>query len=236
MINIISIDVAIKSLALSVISYDTNYCFHVRNIINKCDDMLKTDLNIPILITILDELNTRIDNIYTIEYMNVVDIIPEKKIKDTDIVYRTQQLIKYLKQFDEWFINYLNNKGMLDDPVYVLIEYQMVTNDKSRGIASQLLYHFLSYNMPHIEVHMVGPSLKNTICICPELHYNFFVDKYMNNYDANKNHSKSNFITIMKHKNMDIPDTINKKNYDDIGDSILMSLAWYHKYIYKVMN
>ena len=40
---------------------------------------------------------------------------------------------------------------------------------------------------------IVGPSLKNKINLDKSKDYHFFLNKYVNNYDANKNHSKHNF-------------------------------------------
>jgi len=54
-----------------------------------------------------------------------------------------------------------------------------------------------------------------------------FLNKYMNNYTANKNHTKTNFLYYLKQNNLlELLNNINKKNYDDISDSFIQAIAY----------
>ena len=117
----------------------------------------------------------------------------------------------------------------------------MGPNDKSRNVCSQILYHYCNTdfnfnsvtdlicdkNIYKYNVEIVGPSLKNKINMDIEKPYSYFINKYAKAYDANKAHSKNNFLYWTKYKNIEymIKD-IKKKNLDDIADSCNMILAW----------
>lgn len=244
---VVSCDVATKSLAISIIEYNTNfeseiiknyedYKLSKNNILNEIESLRKKTkqekteqekINQKIL-EIFENYNTLLKNIINIQnnkikikYLEVKDLIPGKKLKDTNTVIRTTNLYNYLNEVIDPIIKlYEKNK------LIFLIEYQMGPNDKSRVISSQLLYHFTKYKS---DIHLVGPSLKNKIIIGnnKNLLYSTFIEKYKSNYTANKNHSKANFLEIIKIlKNENLILNINKKNIDDIADSVLMSITW----------
>lgn len=242
--HIISFDVATKSLATSIIYYNLNITSIIENKLNdynfKKKNILKiinrknTEIheknkymNILLLnyIQLLDIISDLYTNKITIENLDVVDLIPGKKVKETTIIERTQLLQIYLITIDK-----LIEKYCLDTPKIFLIEYQMGPNDKSRVISSQILYHFTKYckNDNINKIYLVGPSLKNKIIIGgSDANYSNFLEKYSTNYTANKNHSKYNFLKLLKYlKKENIIKNIKPKNIDDIADSTLMSLAY----------
>lgn len=238
---IIGIDVATKSLAISVIKYKSNkivqeemnlaienYKSYKKIFINNKSCKNPND-SLNNLLKKYQELLECINSLLCpieILFVDVKDLIPDKKLKDTNILERTNNLRDYLNDIDKK-ISELNIPIKNLD---ILIEYQMGPNDKSRVISSQLLYHFSKYSSANIE--LVGPSLKNSIFFKnnEESHYSKFLEKYSTNYSANKAHSKYLFLELLKNigKN-EIISNIKKKNIDDIADSVLMSISWLKK-------
>jgi hypothetical protein len=223
--NIISFDVATKSLAVSIINYDTN-------IGNKIDELFNNfkkyegKNNLLVLQEyekLIDDVTTLYDNKISIKYLDVKDLIPDKQLKDTTAVERSNALFNYLTKLDKIILDYTDENDLV-----FLIEYQMGPNDKSRAISSQIMYHCMRYYNGS-NIHLVGPSLKNKLIIdkSDESKYSSFIGKYKSNYSANKNHSKHNFLVLLKKlKSEKLIQHISKKNIDDIADSVLMSIAW----------
>lgn len=238
---IIGIDVATKSLAISIIKYKSNkivqeemnlaienYKSYKKTFINN-KSCKNPDESLNNLLKKYQELLECTNSLLCpieILFVDVKDLIPDKKLKDTNILERTNNLRDYLNDIDKK-ISELNIPIKNLD---ILIEYQMGPNDKSRVISSQLLYHFSKYSSANIE--LVGPSLKNSIFFKnnEESHYSKFLEKYSTNYSANKAHSKYLFLELLKNigKN-EIISNIKKKNIDDIADSVLMSISWLKK-------
>ena len=115
-------------------------------------------------------------------------------------------------------------------PSLVLVEYQMSANDKSRCISQQIVYHYIDI----CEVVLVGPSLKNKICLSADgsLEHATFMEKYSSKYTANKNHTKANFLYWLASNNCSclIADNkIKKKNIDDIADAFMQILGYFNQ-------
>lgn len=233
---IIGIDVATKSLAISIIKYKSNKIVQeemnlaIKNY-RKYKKTIKKTLNEELnnLLKKYQELLEFTNSLLCpieILFVDVKDLIPDKKLKDTNILERTNNLRKYLNEIDKKISELNISEKNLD----ILIEYQMGPNDKSRVISAQLLYHFSKYSTANIE--LVGPSLKNSLFFKnnEESHYSKFLEKYSTNYSANKAHSKYLFLELLKNiGKSDIINDIKKKNIDDISDSVLMSIAWLKK-------
>lgn len=78
-----------------------------------------------------------------------------------------------------------------------------------------------------LSIEIIGPSLKNKIDLIKDKPYSTFIQKYTKSYDANKAHSKANFLHWIKVKKVEhMIKGIKKSNIDDIADSVMMSLAW----------
>ena len=86
-----------------------------------------------------------------------------------------------------------------------------------------------NYNQGALRVYRFNSGSWNQLGndIIGEKPYSYFINKYAKAYDANKAHSKNNFLYWTKYKNIEymIKD-IKKKNLDDIADSCNMILAW----------
>ena len=232
MINI-SIDTATKSLAVSIIEYrlDTTssiadlYSVYKRTIrqIDQIDQIDQSIQRAELFIKLLDDVNIILDNTVKIHHLDVVDLIPNKKVAETDIIYRSEKLYTYLKTLDRVLEPFMN----MDKPVIFLLEYQMGPNIQSSAVSNQLIYHFTKYNK---EIKLIGPSLKNKISLGPDLYYSNFVEKYKTLYAANKNHTKANFLKFLELTgNTDKISHIKKSNVDDIADSVCMSLVYMEK-------
>ncbi|MGL5935452.1 MAG: hypothetical protein ACRCZI_07490 [Cetobacterium sp.] len=244
--NIISFDTATKSLAISFIKYNINYKQELNDLYKEYKSKkfnTKNSKSVDELLLIIDNYNKLLQNAINvldsriiIKHLIVVDLIPDKKIAETDAIYRTQKLHEFMHtEFDSMLRKYVN-----DEHMQFLLEYQMGPNIKSNAISTQLIYHLMKYSKDnnYKGIELVGPSLKNKVYIGDNQHSNF-IEKYKTNYAANKNHTKTNFlalIDILKKnatRNNNIEDinieNIKKKNIDDIADSVFMSLAFIFK-------
>lgn len=114
---------------------------------------------------------------------------------------------------------------LLPDDTTVLIEYQMNANQKSNAIYNMIIYHYCKY-----EIVIMKPALKNQITLRDDLPLARFLGLASNNYQANKNHSKFNFlyfIHLFEHK--DKIAHIKNKNLDDIADTFMQMCAYLKK-------
>lgn len=105
----------------------------------------------------------------------------------------------------------------------VLVEKQPPTkNTPSTGIMYQLLLYFAAYKL-----EIISPRKKLQICFSGELEYGNFVAKYSRSYEANKAHSKANFLYFLRIFGMEyIISGVKKKNYDDLADAFMQCIAY----------
>ena len=244
MVNIISIDIANKSLAVSII----NYNLQINNDVQKVYDdfiqykkkFIKNNVSIGInaaeelvdtYLIMLDKIVELVSNRMSINHLSVVDIIPGEKVSDTDIIYRTDKLYKYLNNTLDPLITRLN---VSNSELMFLLEYQMNANIKGNAVSNQIIFHMMKYYI-NDNIKLIGPSLKNKIIIGGmDAHYSTFVEKYKTLYASNKNHTKYNFLKLIEHLKSEVfIKDIKKKNMDDIADATIMSLAYVIKYHWK---
>ena len=253
---IISYDIASKSLAVSIIYFNDGWKKEFNEIKNNYHTELTKLIppNISIkkckcINTYVNKLEILMDTMIIPKFFDVVDLIPNKKLKETTTILRTTRLKAYLQYIDgviESIVCEANKckANKCNTNFKVLLEYQMGPNDKSRTIGSQVLYHYSNLNNEFVnstvcksnieistghkmDIEIIGPSLKNKINLDIDKHYEFFMKKYSKSYDANKAHSKANFLYWVKSKNIEyMIKNIKKKNLDDIADSVTMTLAW----------
>ena len=139
---ILSFDCAIKNLGICLIEFD-NYWYNKVNVILK-SDILNIDK--------LKKIDIVLSNIINIKWINVIDLIPDKRI--TDHVDKTYLLKSMLLSVDKTLSKY----GNID---IVLVEYQMAPNDKCRAISAQIVYHYSGYG--GIDVNLKKSSKKSSI-------------------------------------------------------------------------
>jgi hypothetical protein len=216
----LSFDIANKSLAISLISFDKEYKEKINQIINN---------NYESTLISMNRLNKQLNNIINYHIYEVVDLIPQKKVKNTTIIYRSNKLKEYLNKLNI-NIQEIKNKNNIDK-LTVLIEYQPSFNEKSRTIYNQIIYEYSDNNLYNIFI--MNPLYKNKIYFNNELKHSSFMQKYNNNYIANKNHTKANFLYFLDKYHLEyVIKNIKKKNLDDLADSFMQIIA----YIYIVEN
>jgi hypothetical protein len=225
----LSFDVANKSLAISLLEFNNNYKNDIKNIKSCLSNSLNHDKNNILsfknndLVTYLETIDNILSTVINYKYYAVEDLIPGKKLKDTDIFERTNSLKAKLYKIKE-LINTLDTKEVI-----VLIEYQMSSNYNANAIYNQIIYEFTNLNESKIQykLHVMGPSYKNKIYFHKDLEHHNFIQKYSNNYTANKNHAKANFLYYLNTFNLNhILTNIKKKNIDDIADSFIQIFAY----------
>ncbi len=199
----ISIDVATKSLAIGLYTF--------RSFKN-----LKT--NMPDSKDIL-ACNDYCNETFKFIDMNVYDINDGEKTKDTTVLQKAQGLKNTLNSFDE-----KNKETINKDNVIVLIEYQMNANHTSNAIFNMIMYHYAG----RYPIHIVKPSLKNTIAFHPRFVLAEFLAHASTNYKANKQHTTYNMIYLLTlYDSMHLISSIKKKNHDDIADTLCQAVAWH---------
>ena len=193
-IHYLSIDCANKSLAIGLYSIVSNF--------KEC---------------ITNPNKNELDNYIKINFIKVIDLIPDKKLKDTNIYDKSKSLKINLDKINKEIIT-----AIADQPFELLIEYQMNVNDKSRCIYSQIIYEYID----KCTIHTMPPSKKNILYMNKQLMYGEIMNNSNSNYLCNKNHSKYNFVYyLLVFNKLDLLKSIKKKNYDDIADTFMQCLA-----------
>jgi len=210
----LSFDVANKSLAISLIRFNKNYKNDIQNIKNNKET-----------IEYIKQVNVILSNTIEYIYYSVEDLIPNKKIKESTIFERSSSLKEKLRNIKH-IINNLNANKII-----VLIEYQMSSNYNANAIYNQIIYEFTNcidcLLEPIYDIHIMHPSYKNKIYFHNDLIHSNFLQKYNNNYIANKNHTKANFIYYLNVFNLThVLDNIKKKNIDDLADSFIQIFGY----------
>jgi hypothetical protein len=251
--RILSVDPANKSLAISIIDFNSNWKDDLINIKLNFDSEYAKAVDVNQKISILwiktQAISALMDNLFYLKYINVFDLLPDQKVNFTSTesrIGRLKGVIAYVKKIN----NLLVPSKHIE---HVLVERQL--SQKNMEVSSALIYAFtkpdfdfigksthfpvllqdlLESQTPIISVHMVGASLKSKVYFGDDGRIQNFRKKYMSNYNANKAHSKYNLLKWLKMKNcMNFIKGIPNDNMDDIADSFLMGYAWCIK-TYKV--
>lgn len=236
--RIISFDIASKSLGLSIVDFNENWKDELKQLLVDFYSDIKdkeTEEILHIILLYINKLDSILDNMIVPKIFDAVDLIPNKKLKETTAFLRTNRLNGYLQSID----TYLSNDNI--EKCKILLEFQMGPNDKSRNVCSQILYHYSNTdnnfknncslikpvsNVIKYDTEIVGPSLKNKINLVEGFEHSFFIQKYTKSYDANKKHSICNFKHWINIHNVEHMVKIPKKNMDDVADAHNMILAW----------
>jgi hypothetical protein len=254
---ILSFDCAIKNIGICCVEIDTEwrrkaseYIDELYALYDRIGSLSKSEF-VELSFDIIKRINTFVDNIFVLRYVNVVDLIPGKKVDEVKYSILVGRLKYMLACLDK----------TVPKPDVVLIEHQMVINDKSRGMSrfmeeyytplqepdEDITYALGDYPLINVEVKetkksvvcIVNPTLKNTYPIdkSPAGSYSSFISKY-SNYTANKKHTDHNFrYYLNKTGKMHIleelsskskkskSDVIDQKTYD-MADAFMMAYAW----------
>lgn len=208
----LSFDCANKSLAVGLYYIDADFLQSIKKIISDYEKN-RDDTTLP-------EFNKRINDLINILYVDVLDILPNKKVKDVEIIERSAMLKSAIQKVNQ----IVQEKIPSGESITVCIEYQMNVNDKSRTVYSQLIYEYATQEQCTIRI--MKPLLKNTIYFSPELQYCHIVQKYNSVYCANKQHAALNFLYFINTFGYtEMIKSIKKKNIDDIADTFMQVMA-----------
>lgn len=233
---VLSIDTATKSLAISLIFYNLNLSNDIdkeyENYLKEKANINKDDSNklFENYLNLLTKVDTLLENKIIIHHLEVIDLIPGKKVKEASIQEISKSLHNYLNNVIDPIIAKYNKTDEIKNDWLFLLEKQMSPNNQSNSISSMIIYHLSKYDA---EIQLVGPTLKNKIIVGGSKSYSDALESHSTNYAANKSHSKGCFLELLKHlKKEDLLDVcqIKKKNVDDISDSTMQSLAYVIQY------
>jgi hypothetical protein len=241
---IVSFDIASKSLAMSIMDFNDKYVVETNliadNLSLKSHDMDAITLANAAKTAIL-QIKQILNNVVDLKFVDVVDLVPNKKVSDTKPELRSSRLAAYLTCVDKLINDHINYGYRGSQCIKVFLEYQMSSNFKSNFISAQIMQHFIgidygfnSVNLnidkcstQQFEVVIIGPSLKNKINFDKSKQLSYFMGKYTKKYLANKAHAKNNLLFWLKtQKKTHLIEKIKNKNLDDIADSVIQALAW----------
>ena len=241
---IVSFDIASKSLAMSIIDFDDNYLTQLNEISTKFRVDIKNASAIDattIALDVVNQLANVYDNIFNLRLIDVVDLIPGKKVKNTTSMLRSTRLAGYLQQVDKVIEQQVKIGYRGNEEIKIFLEYQMSANFKSNFIFSQIMGHFSNKDYEFkstleitkekfkrkYDVVVIKPSLKNKLNLDKDKDYSYFMGKYAKKQSANKAHAKANLLYWLKqHDKENIISGIKKGNIDDVADSVTQALAW----------
>lgn len=239
--DVLSYDVANRSIAVSFVRFSLKtirlgkdlYDAVLMPLIDLC--RVKPDL-VPTLRGLIRRVAHVIDELasaaYEVRYMCVRDLLGGRRLKEV----KTEERAAALKAFNR------EVQGAIGcTPDAVLIELQMVQNDKSRTVASQCCYHWIDI-VPHVELVPAGLKNKftgwlfrrNTAERYP--HIEDFRARYANAYDANKAYSSAVMRCWMQHwatadeHRIATAALASAAKHDDLADSLLQCFAWFESY------
>lgn len=237
--KILAYDVAETNFGITLIEVNPININLLKEVHNDVQNMLKTK---QISLLMLKDLNKKLtlvlNSCFELKWYNVIDL----DIKKAKPEIKASKLKQLLSDIDLTHPN-------VDR---ILIEYQMKQNDKTRLIASQIMYHYsgdehsgngeykckLNNTLKTSKlsaksiVSYVNPVLKNEYKIDKDGDYRNFISCY-SNYVANKKHTVFNFSCYMKLVSRE--DELNKiKKYvklDDVADAFMMTYGWWRKQV-----
>lgn len=226
----LSFDIASRSLAYTIMYYNTDVLSIISNIINGGKEN-----NIINGINSINNIEFVLKRNVDLRICDVSDINEGLKNKEVDVLTKTKKLKQILSILQTILDNFkaeLLNESGIDVEIAVLLEYQMPSNYQANAIFNQIYYHFVDYN-PHI----ISPCYKNKIYFSNDLTYDNFSSKYKNTYSANKAHTKANFLYFMESFGLkERIIHIKKKNLDDAADSFIQIFAYISYYLKKNQN
>ncbi len=161
--------------------------------------------------------SNELDNYIKFNFIKVIDLIPDQKLKDTNIYDKSSSLKSNLLEINNQITDCIGTEKF-----ELIIEYQMNVNDKSRCVYSQIIYEYIDKCI----IHTMPPSKKNILFMHKQLMYGEVMNISNSNYICNKNHSKYNFIYyLLVFNKIELLKNIKKKNYDDVADTFMQFLA-----------
>ncbi len=198
----------------------------------------------------LRHITSPVNHMIQIHYLASIQLVSH--VRSTGLIGRALALKSFLESFRRYY------ESRLVIPDVVLIEDQTI-NNLSGEVAAQVAFFYSTtagkpnvypdhQNIPtipstkQITIVLMPPTLKNLIKFDDDLGIEHFYSKYVSLYEANKNHTKANFLHYMKiiqpppdweeytcsykkKANVGIP----AKRKRDIADSFMQAIAYIKK-------
>ena len=175
-----------------------------------CEKIAQLDAIIQHFDALIDCFETFRRDFFRVLYAEVVDILPEKKLKSVAFTERLRLLIEALEKISK----------NLPIPDVVLIEYQMSANDASRE-ASHGICSFYANKAPVISL---TASNKFSLNI-PGIVYADYVSRYRDKYEANKA-----FAIAIGTYVLTISENANNRVSSHVSDALILILAYMKNY------
>ena len=226
----ISVDCGTKNLAVVFYKYDNNYLKNINKILKTNYQSLreiKNNFN-KISNDDLKKIENVVDNIIDIKTFKLINLLADKKLKDTNIIDRSLQMKKELDDLDKYINEIIILEDSLNEIINVHVEYQMNINNCSLGVMNQFIYHYTNSELKKqkYKVKIIYPALKNKLFMHEKLKHRYFIEKYNTNYKSNKEHSKYNLLYFLYiFKKHELIKDYSLKKIDDLADSLLQSLV-----------
>ncbi len=136
----LSIDCATKSMGVCALNITPRKI--LIQMINTCMEAIEVSLlaatsikkEISILRKAVQAIDKIVNLLWTIEYLNVIDLVPGQKLDETDSYLRSRRLTGAL--------NYITSTVDMSEIQFILLEFQMGPNHKSSEIYSKLEQYF----------------------------------------------------------------------------------------------
>lgn len=247
--NILSWDCANRSLAVVYVSINTNWD---NDMLKWCNlVMQEKGESIETLNRLISQGMDIAKSYAKIHFARSFDVLENVKIKDpscekksknkrtlkrkegtkiktseVDCVTRALALHQHLCQVD----SLIRSTGINLDRVF--IEYQMNINKKSGTVCDQLVGYYCS----RAQVKIIPPSWKQKVWF-GDLNIQYFLENSTRSYNANKAHSKANFVHWCEISRQNrILKGLNSRHLSDIGDAFMQILGWFEFGQYSLLK
>lgn len=157
----------------------------------------------------------QIPDVFNLSDYNVIDLLDGRDFSEIDSPDR----IRALKQ--------VLDKITVTSDTIIFVEYQMGLNNKSNEIFSAILMYYAENT-----IHVVKPSLKNTVSFTPQLAIQEFYKK--NAGSAIKKHTAANFNYLLEQNNL--TSKLKPALINHVGDALMQVYGFVNKYPEKFMK
>jgi hypothetical protein len=246
--RILSFDCGHESMGVTLLNFDSEHLKTIDTIITEdfitrvhaLRELNRLQQNEKILLInyIFDVISSAaiyLGKLITLYITTSVKLV-DSNVRALGLIGRANGVKYFLKRLDM----YCKDKDIIPD--IVLIEDQTI-NNISGEVASQVAFHY-SHVMVQIssypEIHLpeykcssdyriviMDPRKKNQIAFDPCLCIDMFYKKYIKSYDANKAHTRANFLYFIEAISAeDMLHGVPSKRKKDIADSFMQVIAY----------
>lgn len=203
---IIGFDCAVKNLGVAVVEV-IDWRKEINELEKKIQSVCISTITYDTCKNLIEQISVLADNFIQIKYLDVYDVIPDKKMKESKALERASSLKGALNNID------VICKDLKCEPDTILVEFQMAPNNKINDNFSQIVYHYIQSSdsfkckfthkvcdgggsnrlSKKSSVIVVNAGVKNKVRISAQGGHQRFLEKYKSHYTANKAHTIFNF-------------------------------------------